>query len=201
LGAIVAAIALALYLLVFDVWTVPADDPLLAASIEPTLSAGDVVLVTRRSSVSRGELLRCEDPQAPGRFVIGRAIARFGEKVELQEEVVTVDGKRMPSPRRCDQPTVVVRNPQTNDDVPLACSVEEYSDMSFPALRSQDHPEPPTRADVAAGRWFLVSDDRHIHLDSRDFGQIDPAACRHLVFRLVGAAGFSDEAKRLSIIW
>ena len=61
--------------------------------------------------------------------------------------------------------------------------------------------EPPTKVEVEAGRWFLVSDDRHLHLDSRDFGQIDPVGCQHIVFRLVGAAGFGDTAKRLSIIW
>jgi signal peptidase I len=202
LTGVVGVVALVLYAFVFDVWTVPNDDPVLAASVEPTLSAGDVVLVSRQTSVARGNLLRCADPQAPGRFVIGRAMARFGDKLELREEVVTLDGRRTPSPRRCDPPTIVIHDPQTNDDVSLACCVEEFGEMTYASLRSLDHPEPPTRGvEVEAGRWFLVSDDRHVHLDSRDFGQIDPAACQHIVFRLVGAAGFGDRNKRLSIIW
>lgn len=201
LAGVLGVAGLVLYAFVFDVWTVPADDPLLAASVEPTLSVGDVVLLARHTSVSRGNLLRCGDPQAPGRFVIGRAMACFGDRIELRDEVVSLDGRRTPSPRRCEPPDVVVRDPQTSEEVSLVCSIEEYGEMTYSALRAHDHPEPPTKAEVEAGHWFLVSDDRHLHLDSRDFGQIDPVGCQHIVFRLVGAAGFGDAGKRLSIIW
>jgi len=54
-----AASPRALYWLLFDVWTVPVDDPLLSASIEPTLGAGDVVVVSRHTSVAARNLLRC----------------------------------------------------------------------------------------------------------------------------------------------
>lgn len=198
---ILGAAALVLYLGFFDVWTVPSDDPLLAASIEPTLSAGDVVVVTRRTEVSRGNLLRCADPQAPGRFVIARAIARYGDEIEIGGEAVALDKRRTPSPRACDVPTQVIHDPQSDQDVTLGCSVEEYGEMTYEALRSIDHPEAETVAKVQQDRWFLVSDDRHVHLDSRDYGQIDPRTCQHIVFRLVGPNGFWDSKKRLSIIW
>jgi signal peptidase I len=94
-----------------------------------------------------------------------------------------------------------VRDPNTNDDVTLSCSVEEYGEMAYSALRAADHPEPPTKATVEPGYWYLVSDDRHVHLDSRDFGQVSPASCQHIVFRLCGAAGFGDAKKRLNVIW
>lgn len=198
---IVGAILLVLYIGFFDVWTVPTDDPLLSASIEPTLSAGDVVVLTRRTDVSRGNLLRCADPQAPGRFIIARAIARFGDKLDVTGEVVSIDGKRTPSPRACDPPQMLIHDPQSGDDQSLACSTEDYGDVTFGALRSTDHPEAPTRITIDPDRWFLLSDDRHVHLDSRDFGQIDPRTCEHIVFRIVSAAGFTDSAKRLSLIW
>lgn len=197
---VAGAIALVLYLGFFDVWTVPTDDPLLAASIEPTLGAGDVVVVTRRTEVSRGNLLRCADPQAPGRFVIARAIARFGDEIEISGESVAIDNRRNPSPRACDVPTEVVHDPQSGEDVTLDCSVEEYGEMTYDALRS-GHPEAPTVVKVQPDRWFLVSDDRHVHLDSRDYGQIDIRTCQHIVFRLVGAKGFWDAKRRLNIIW
>jgi signal peptidase I len=200
-GGIVGAIGLVLYLFVFDVWTVPADDPMESASIEPALSAGDVIVLSRHTSVSRGNLLRCADPQAPGRFVIARAIAASGETLELHEEVVTIDGKRLPSPRACDTATVLIRDPQTNDDVTLHCAIEDYGERDFDALRSSEHAEAPTKALVDVGRWYLVSDDRHLHVDSRDFGAIDPATCLHVVFRVEGQAGFGDSKKRLSIVW
>jgi signal peptidase I len=201
LGGIVGAVGLVLYAVVFDVWTVPIDDPMESASIEPSLSAGDVVLLSRHTSVDRGDLLRCADPQAPGRFVIARAIAAPGETLELREEMVTVDGKRLPSPRACDTPTVLIHDPQSNDDLTLHCTTEDYGDRDFSALRAVEHVEAPTKALVEAGRWYLVSDDRHVHVDSRDFGQIDPATCLHVVFRVVSRAGFGDSKKRLGIIW
>jgi len=201
MAAIVGATGLVLHLLFFEVWRVPSDDPLLAASIEPTLSAGDLVVVTRHTSISRGDLLRCPDPDAPGRFVVARAIGRSGERVEVKDEVVSLDGKRTPSPRACDSAALTVHDPRIDDDVTLDCSVEDYGDMPFSAARDREHPEAPTKATVGAGKWFLVSDDRHVHLDSRDYGEVDPSTCQHVVFRLVGAAGFGDSRRRLSIVW
>jgi signal peptidase I len=198
---ILGVAAAVLYALVFDVWTVPTDDPMEAASIEPTLGAGDVVLVSRHTSVGRGNLLRCADPQAPGRFVVARAIARGGEEVDIRGEVVTVDGHRTPSPRACDTPTVLVHDPQSSEDINLRCAVEEYGESEFGTLTASDHPEPPTKARPEPGLWYLLSDDRHVHVDSRDFGSIDPATCRQIVFRVVGQAGFADAKKRLSIVW
>jgi signal peptidase I len=200
-GGVLGAVLLALYLLFFDVWRVPADDPLLAASIEPTLSAGDLVVVTRRTSITRGNLLRCADPQAPGRFVVGRALGRFGDHVEIRDEVVAIDGSHDPSPRRCEPPTMTIHDPRTDEDVVLDGQIEENGESSYCALISRDHPEPPTQATVEPGRWYLVSDDRHVHLDSRDFGPNDPTTCQHIVLRIESAAGFGDDSARLTVIW
>ncbi len=198
---ITGAVLLVLYCFVFDVWRVPVDDPLLAASVEPTLNAGDVILVTRHSSVGRGNLLRCADPQAPGRFVVARAVATSGETLEVQNEVMTLDAHRTPSPRACDAPTHTVYDPQTGTEAELYCAIEDFGQASFSVLRSREHPVPPTKVNVEPGRWYLLSDDRHVHLDSRDYGAIDPATCEHIVFRLVGAAGVRDRDARMSVIW
>ena len=80
-SGVVSVVLLGLYAIAFDVWTVPTDDPMLTASIEPTLSAGDLVVVTRHGSIDRGNLVRCIDPQEPGRFVIARAIAKAGDQI------------------------------------------------------------------------------------------------------------------------
>jgi signal peptidase I len=186
---------------VFELWTVPTDDPLLAVSIAPTLAAGDVVLVMRHSSVARGSLLRCADPDAPGRFVVARAIGHGGERIELRDEVVVVDSDRKPNLRACDPPTLTLHDPRVDADVLLSCGVEDFGDVAFSVLHATKQPEKLSAAEVEPQRWFLVSDNRHIHLDSRDYGQIDPNTCQHLFFRVVGAEGFGDTKARLSIIW
>jgi signal peptidase I len=200
-SAITAFVVLVLYVGFFDVWTVPSDDPLLAAAIAPTLHPGDILVLTRRSTVDRGNLLRCPDPQAPGRFVVARAMARWGDHLDLTNEVVTIDGHTVPRPRACEEATVTVRNPATDEDIVLGCSTEEYGEGTYSALRSAEHPEPPAKVTLETGRWFLVSDDRHIHLDSRDFGTIASPECQHVVFRLIGGGGFFDGKARFSIIW
>jgi signal peptidase I len=200
-AAISGAVLLILYVGFYDVWTVPSDDPLLAAAIQPTLRPGDVVVLTRRTTVDRGNLLRCADPQAPGRFVVARAMAKWGDHLDLNDEVVTIDARTVPRPRACEQAIVTVRNPATDEDILLQCATEEYGEGSYSALRSRDHPEPAAKVTIELGKWFLVSDDRHVHLDSRDFGQMPSTACQHIVFRIIGGGGFWDSSARFSIIW
>jgi signal peptidase I len=197
-------IGLALYAIhsfVLEAWRVPTDDPMLAASVEPTLSAGDWVLVWRGDSFARGNLLRCPDPQAPGRYVVARAMGAPGDHLEIRGEIVTLDGRRPPNPRACDQPSYTMLDPGRQENVELGCTVEEYGDMDFSALRAADHLDPPTVSLVPPDKWFMVSDNRHIHVDSRDYGELDAAVCRHIVFRLVGAGGLFDRKKRLTVVW
>jgi signal peptidase I len=200
-GALAAAILLLLWAVAFDLWRIPTDDPLLAASIQPTLSAGDLLLVTRRTTPSRGDLLRCADPQAPGRFVIGRAMAQAGDHLVLQGGVVIVDGHHAPSPHACDEPKISVFDPNRNDDVELDCAVEASGEMTYSVLRSRDATEPATKLTIERNKWFLVSDNRSVHLDSRDFGEIGADGCQHIVFRLAGPAGLSDATSRFTVIW
>jgi signal peptidase I len=46
-----------------------------------------------------------------------------------------------------------------------------------------------------------LSDDRYLHLDSRDYGTVPEESCQHVFFRLWGAAGFGDASRRFNIIW
>jgi signal peptidase I len=201
---VAGVVGIVLYAFFFDVWVVPSDDPLLSAAIEPTLHPGDIVAITRRTAIDRGNLLRCPDPQAPGRYVIARAIARWGDELDLSNENVSIDGHTTPSPHACEPREVTVHNPATGEDIVLYCSVEEYGEMTYSALRARENPEPFHKVTVEFGKWFLVSDNRHVHLDSRDFGEIEsgPAGgCQHIVFRFWGAGGFFDSKNRLSVIW
>jgi signal peptidase I len=197
---ILGIVALLAYYFSYDVWTLPSDDPLFSASVQPTLGPGDVVLLTRHPVVSRGNLLRCPDPEAPGRFVVARAIGAGGDNLLLENDTITVDGHHTSSPHACPEPKVVVYSPSLNENLELDCATEEYGDATYSVLRSSQ-PEPSTRAAVEKGKWYLVSDDRHVHLDSREYGPLDVSTCEHIVFRLVGGKGWSDWSTRLTILW
>ena len=85
LAAILGAIVLLLYLFVFDTWVVPGDDPLLTASIAPTLSPDDRILTRRGSMPVTGELARCFMPDGSGKYTIGRVFGVGGDTVDDQQ--------------------------------------------------------------------------------------------------------------------
>jgi signal peptidase I len=187
--------------LVFEPWTVPGDDPVFAASIEPALSVGDVLLVTRTKGASDGTLVRCVDPDAAGRFVVGRVAGHAGDTVELTSGVLVVNGKASTASVACDPPTVRLRNPTTLEDEELSCMLEDFGGALHPILRATKSPGRDIKTDVAPGKVYLLSDNRVIHLDSRDYTGVQPATCQRVVLRLWGAQGWLDTHKRLTVLW
>ena len=196
--AIVGAILLLLYLFVFDTWEIPGSDPLFVASIEPTLKPQDRILTSRRSNPKYGELARCLVPDGRGTFTIGRVFGVGGETVEVLNERVAVNGKSPSSRFACGVVNIV--HPVSQQQLMLTCSAEDNGAFTYNVLTHPEHREGQSTAKVEMGKIFLVSDDRHIHLDSRDFGQVDAATCEHVVFRLWGET-FTDSSRRFNILW
>ncbi len=196
--AVLAVVGGIVYAL-FDPWRVPSDDPQFGVSIEPTVSSGDLVLVSRFSGASEGALVRCPDPDAPGRWVVGRVMATGGDTIHIAGGSVQVNGKSPDSPYGCDG--ITVTNPATEEQVDLACSTEEVGGIAHPAVRATASQDREVTAQVEDGKVYLVSDDRSLHLDSRDFGAISPAGCHRIAYRLVGAAGWGDAKRRLTFVW
>ena len=77
----------------FETWTVP-DDPVLAASLAPTLFEGDLVLVMTRGDVEWGDLVRCTDPEDPNRYAVARVLGMPGDDVEIKGGALKVNGMR-----------------------------------------------------------------------------------------------------------
>src|SRR5262245_34209150 len=78
-------------------WRVPSDDPELAASIEPTLHGGDLVILWRLTEPDVGDLVLCPEPERAdgegGRIVIGRIIAETGDQVEVKDGAIFINDK------------------------------------------------------------------------------------------------------------
>jgi signal peptidase I len=198
LAAILGAIGLLLYLFVFDTWVVPGDDPLLTASILPTLSPDDRILTRRGTQPIVGELARCIVPDGSGKYTIGRVFGGGGDVVEIVNERVTTNGKGPRTRFSCGAVNVV--HPVSGDAMPLTCSAEENDSFTYQVLAHPEYREGPRTAKVEPGKLFLVSDDRHIHKDSRDFGAVDAATCEHVVFRLWGQS-FGESSHRFNVLW
>lgn len=192
-----------LRLLVLKLWVVPDDDPVMGASIAPSLAPGDVVLLFHSKRPGFGELVRCVDPDEPRRWVIGRIAAEGGDTVVVQGDRININGKVASIEHSCAQSTVTVNDPNTGSPVEQRCDVEALGTVAhMRATRATDGiagPEPLKRS-IQSGFVFLVSDNRYYPNDSRVYGPVDINTCdSRIIFRIWSAKGFSDEPTRF--VW
>jgi signal peptidase I len=191
------------YAFIVDAWQVPGDDPRLAVSLTPNAHPGDLLLVSRSTGGRLGWLVRCPDPDAPGRFVMGRVLATGGQTITVDQDLVAINGRRFTLPMGCgeDGAKVSVVNPANNEDVDLNCTFEETGSSMHKVTFAAPSTEARAESRVDPGKVYLVSDDRHFHLDSRDFGQVDADGCQHIIYRLWGKTGWGDSSGRLTLLY
>jgi signal peptidase I len=198
LTGIFGAVSLLLYLLVFDVWVVPSGDAQLAASVLPALMPEDKLLIQRGRRPIYGELARCASPVTAGAFVIGRVFGTRGDRVEVTDTVITTNGKAVAARHGCAQR--LVAHPITENLVTMDCGVVETGAWSYEYLSNRQMIGGNHSSLVETGKLYLVSDNRLMHQDSRDFGQVDESTCEHVVFRLWGER-YSDSSRRFTVLW
>jgi signal peptidase I len=199
LTGIFGALGVLLYLFVFDVWVVPrGQDAQFVASVVPTLIPEDKVLTRRGRVPAWGELARCASPLASGAYVVGRVFGTPGDRVEVTDISITTNGRSLAARHSC--PQKVVPHPITDNLVTMQCSVAETGAWSFEYLTHGEMRGGIHSALVEAGKLYLVSDNRLMHQDSRDFGQVDASTCEHIVFRLWGER-YTDSSRRFDILW
>jgi signal peptidase I len=184
-----------------DVWSLPLDDPRFLVSVEPTLRGGDLLLVARHGTPVLGNLVRCVDPDEPRRWVVGRVVGESGATLKVTERGFNNPGSREKGDTACDPQRVT--NPANGDEVELSCRNDEFAGIAYQTLAKTDTSDldHPVEVKVPLGKLYLFSDDRYLHLDSRDFGSLPDTSCQHIFFRLWGAAGFGDGTRRFNIIW
>ncbi len=184
-------------------WRVPEGDPYLEASVAPTLRGGDLVILWRLTKPKFGDLAVCPEPNAPDRMVIGRVVGDEGDKVKIENGQLSVNGRRAESEHACDPRQFKVNHPSTNELLEQFCDIESVAGVSHMRGTTSGSGIQPAPADqtVSEGKYFLVSDNRLLPYDSRDFGLVDRASCAEMVvFRLVSKNGFLDEASRFTFI-
>ncbi|AKU96940.1 hypothetical protein AKJ09_03604 [Labilithrix luteola] len=196
--AILGAIGLLLYLFVVDTWVVPGTDTSFAASIQPTLKPGDRILVQRGSVPRVGQLARCLHPLASETYVVGRVFGEGRDRVEMRNESVSVNGKPVATRHGCPSERVV--HPVSGQETELTCVVEENGAFTYSALVNRDYPEGGGASTVESGKLYLVSDNRHLHQDSRDYGLVDASTCEHVLYRLWGDT-YADGSRRFTVLW
>ncbi len=190
-----------LRLTLFDVWVIPGD-PLLNASLQPTMGSGDTVLVLTRGIPTLGDLVRCPDPEDSSRYVTGRIVGASSDVVELSGRALLVNGTRFDATEACVESSFTVSHPDTGNETELHCSrVEMGGGWHFRGSAQKVNRGNNFKHTVGAGRVYLLSDNRDMHDDSRDFGTMPEEQCRErIVFRLWGGKGWSDSSRRMDVI-
>jgi signal peptidase I len=183
-------------------WMVPLDDPWLGASVAPSLAPGDWVILWRLTRPTDGDLVKCPEPNAPERVVIGRILGSDNDQLEFEQGSVKLSGHNLRTERGC--PQFEVAHPKTGEPVQQDCGVEDLDGRLY--LRGnlvRDLPPPPStgKLNVGTGKSFLVSDNRQFPFDSRDYGPVDASSCKEsIVFRLWGKNGYFDQSRRFDVV-
>lgn len=196
----VGAVAGLARLVLVDVWKIPDD---YGISIDPTLSQGDTVLMLTRGTPGFGDLVRCADPDGSGNFVVGRVAGIAGDTVQVTGGSLRVAGKRYDGEMACPVGLdLEVQHPTSGEKIQLNCDqVQMGGRLHYRGYSPKRLDETPVTATVGEGMFFLVSDDRSYHYDSRDFGTVPVASCKNRIFfRVLGKGGWADEKRRLSYI-
>ena len=186
-------------------WQVPVDDPDLAASIAPTLRAGDWIILWRATEPSFGDLVLCPDPEEPAEVVIARIAGEPGDHLAIDTTGrLEINGSRITSDSSCNVPRITVEHPRSGEEIELRCDIEQMGGRYHQrALVPPKAPLKPiaSKREVEADTVYLISDNRYLPFDSRDFGPLPKASCGEtVIFRLVSRLGFSDVPARLSWI-
>ncbi len=197
---VIVVVCVILRLALFEVWTVPTD-PVLAASIAPTLNPGDTVLLLTRGTPSTGDLVRCPDPEDNKYFVVGRLIGLPGDTVKVAGVTLRVNRARYNATEACKNATFTIKHPTSGHDVEMRCTRVEIGGGWHFRGNAPGVAGNKIREVVAANKVFLLSDNRSFHDDSRDFGAVDQESCnRRIVFRLWGPGGWTDSEQRMDMI-
>jgi signal peptidase I len=185
----------------FETWTVP-NDPVLASSLAPSLYEGDFVLVLTAGEVEWGDLVRCVDPEDSTRYAVGRVMGMPGDEVELKAGRLTVNGMRYESTEACEEERIEIVDPESDTPMEIMCSrVELGNNWHFKGSSATFVAGNDVRNSTSTNHYFLLSDNRDYHDDSRDFGDIPVDNCKERIFfRLWGKDGWLGSKDRLTFI-
>ena len=201
---IVAVAAVILRLTALRAWQVPNSDPLLSASITPTIRPGEWLLLWRGSAPMTGDLVLCPEPSGRG-FVIGRIAAEAGDTIEFDYGYrLKINGRRTSIETSCVPPTFVTTHPTSESEIVQECDIEGMGNTRHEIGATARNFEPLSRSykkTVEPDRVFLVSDNRVFPYDSRRFGTVLRKTCtERVVFRVTGAKGLGDSSRRFTYI-
>ena len=142
----------------------------------PTLIAGDQVAVWRDAQIERGDVVMCGNPKRPGEYVVGRVLAKIGDRITYERNQIRINNMRRDLEFEAKLSFVDTVAKVTYDVVPVTESVGEAKYETFYPV---DNEVRLPQITIQRG-FFLLGDNRtrrHVD-DSRWFGEVDPLTCK-----------------------
>jgi signal peptidase I len=172
--------------------------------MSPNLEPGDLVLVWRGGTPHIGDVVRCPDPTDPTRWLVARVIATGGDRLEIDNGLMKVNGFRVSTSACLGMPRKVVD--ASGAEVDMNCSAEEIGGSKHDFAVWPSALPVLAESKVEAGKLYLLSDNRSSPWshDSREpeVGQLDVEKCnQRLMVRLVSKKGWSDSARRMGFLF
>ena len=138
-GLITGAIAIRFFFMFMEIKT---------DSMEPALSRGDLVLISRMAAVQRGDIAVYKSPIDEGRLLVSRAAGIEHESIEIRDKSVYINNEKFD---------------------PAWDTIKDNSKI-FPMKFSSRDNMPPIR--LNRGEYFMLSDNFDKGFDSRTMGPV-----------------------------
>lgn len=155
-------------------------------AMAPTVIMGDRVLVWRTTDVELGEIVLCEHPEQPGRYVMGRVVGTPGTRVAIERGQLRINGQ---VPDLDLQGDVRFADMETGRNRTMQLGLEDILDHDHHIFRENGRQMRDMRLRQVGAGYFLLSDNRnYLGEDSRSFGEVVANTCIGNVFMRLTAA-------------
>lgn len=172
-------------------------------SMVPTLVAGDTFLVFTKAKLALGDVAVCQDPKKPGQLVVGRVMALEGETLSIENDIVQWNKWKIESVP-VSPLEYVDRTSGEELERRVTASAERFGGRTFSVAHVSRGRRRNLKSTHVQEGLFLLSDNRNLAWDSRDFGTVETPNCIGRAFFILDPArdngDFSYEQRRFTWI-
>lgn len=134
-------------------------------SMDPTLADGQRLIASKISSYQRQDVIICVEPDDTSKIAVKRLIGLPGDKIEMKNDVLTINGKEYHEEYLED-----FKKQFADDQLQKEYSYRElFQQIAASATQFTED----FSITVPKGKYFVMGDNRLISRDSRSFGVVD----------------------------